>query len=107
LEREGTRFGEGAEGGLGWRVLLVRMGSIWRREAMWRQTVRARGARWICCGGAFRSWSSGVEVLRSDGEEPKDAAVAAWALSGVSAGEAPIEILPGLAVVVVRLWGCG
>ena len=35
------------------------------------------------------------------------AVIAVGAASGVTPGEAAIEVLPGLAVGIVGLWGCG
>jgi len=48
-----------------------------------------------------------VVVRRSHSDEAKGAAVAVGAASGIAAGEAAIEVLPGLAMGVVGLRGCG
>jgi hypothetical protein len=86
---------------------LSRGRTLRRRLVISTQTGGAPGARWISCGTVLLSWSSLVLVRRSHSDEAKRAAVAVGAASGIAAGEAAIEVLPGLAVCVVGLWGCG
>jgi hypothetical protein len=46
-------------------------------------------------------------VFRDDRKETEQAAMAVGAASGVAPGQTLIQILPGFAVGMVRLWGCG
>ena len=53
------------------------------------------------------SWSSSVLTWQSGRDEAERALVAVGAARGIPAGQASIEILPGLAMSAVRLWRCG
>ena len=46
-------------------------------------------------------------VFRDDGKDAEQAVMAVGAAGGVTAGQTLIQILPGLAVGLVRLWWCG
>lgn len=114
----GKDVGSGVEprwrGGRGeWWASGVRLDDLSRgwplrgRGVISTQTGGAQEARRIGCGKVLWSWSSLVLVRRSHSDEAKRAAVAVGAASGIAAGEAAIEILPGLAMGVVGLWRCG
>jgi len=73
------------------------------REWFARQAGLAQGLRWGRCEKASVSWAPLVFVGRCHGDDAERAVTAVGAASGIASGEAPIEVLPRLALSIVGL----